>query len=236
MLKRVFDIALSIIGIILFFPILLVVSFFIFFSDFSNPLYFGKRVGKNHKTFFLIKFRSMHINADKSGVESTSNNDLRITKVGSLIRKYKIDELPQFFNVFKGDMSFVGPRPQTEIGYSLYTDKEKKLLNVKPGITDFSSIVFSDEGHILKDSHNPDLDYNQLIRPWKSKLGLFYIKNRSIYLDSQLILLTIITIISKEKSLRIINKILTKLNADEDLIKVSKRKLPLVPCDIVNVL
>ena len=236
MLKRVFDIILSIIGVILFFPILLIISFLIFLSDFSNPLYLGKRVGKNHKSFFLIKFRSMIINADKSGVESTSNNDLRITKVGSFIRKYKMDELPQIFNVLKGDMSFVGPRPQTEIGYSLYTDKEKKLLKMRPGITDFSSIVFSDEGHILKDSYDSDLDYNQLIRPWKSKLGLFYIKNSSVYLDIQLIFLTIIAIISKEKSLRIINKILTRLKADEDLIKVSMRKHTLVPCDIVKIL
>ena len=114
----------------------------------------------------------MIVKADKSKVDSTSANDPRITKVGAIIRKLKLDELTQLFNVFKGEMSFVGPRPNVERETNLYSNKEKELLKVKPGITDFSSIVFSDESEILKDHQNPDIAYNQLIRPRKNYLAL----------------------------------------------------------------
>jgi lipopolysaccharide/colanic/teichoic acid biosynthesis glycosyltransferase len=181
-------------------------------------------MGKNMKPFKMIKFRSMVLGADKSGVNSTSSYDNRITNVGKIIRKFKLDELSQLFNVFIGNMSLVGPRPQI-IDHVLneYSDKEKQLLDVKPGITDFSSIVFSDEGDILKDSIDPNNDYNNLIRPWKSKLGIFYIKNQSILLDFYLILLTIVAIVNKRLSLRFINKLLFKYKADSELVDVSKR-------------
>ena len=181
-------------------------------------------MGKNMKPFKMIKFRSMVLRADKSGINSTSSNDNRITNVGKIIRKFKLDELSQLFNVFIGNMSLVGPRPQI-IDHVLneYSDKEKQLLDVRPGITDFSSIVFSDEGDILKDSIDPNNDYNNLIRPWKSKLGIFYIKNQSILLDFYLILLTIVAIVNKRLSLRFINKLLFKYKADSELVDVSKR-------------
>ena len=130
----------------------------------------------------MIKIRSMKVNADLSGVDSTANDDSRITLVGKIIRKFKIDELAQLINVFLGQMSFVGPRPNVERETSLYTTEEKKLLNLKPGITDISSIVFSDEGDILEGRDDPDITYNQLIRPGKSKLGIFYIENSNIFL------------------------------------------------------
>ena len=187
------------------------------------------RVGKNEAIFNMIKFRSMVVNADNSGVDSTSASDSRITPLGSFIRKYKIDELPNFFNIIKGEMSFVGPRPNVKRETDLYTSDEKQLLTVRPGITDFSSIVFSDEGDILEGSSDPDLDYNQLIRPWKSRLGIFYINNRSIWMDIQLMLLTAVAIISKSKSLSSINKILVKYSANEQLISVSLRQRPLEP-------
>ena len=126
----------------------------------------------------MVKIRSMIINADKTGVDSTSSDDMRITSVGKVIRKLKLDELSQLWNVLIGDMSLVGPRPNVKSETDLYTKIEKNLLNVKPGITDFSSIVFSDEGDILSGSDDPDLLYNQLIRPWKSRLSLFYIEKR----------------------------------------------------------
>ena len=128
----------------------------------------------------MIKLRSMIVNAEKSKVDSTSSNDPRITKIGKIIRKLKLDELSQLFNVFIGEMSLVGPRPNVKRETDLYTEVEKNLLRVKPGITDFASIIFSDESEILKNVDDPNISYNQLIRPWKSRLGLFYIKKQSI--------------------------------------------------------
>lgn len=171
----------------------------------------------------------MIVNADKSGVDSTSSNDKRITGVGRFIRKYKLDELSQLWNVLIGDMSLVGPRPNVKRETDLYTIEEKKLLTVRPGITDFSSIVFSDEGDILKDQSDPDIAYNQLIRPGKSMLGIFYIENRNFIIDIKLIYLTILAIISKEKALNSLVIILKKLGATELLIGISSRKNQLVP-------
>jgi len=171
----------------------------------------------------------MIINADKSGVDSTSSNDRRITGVGRFIRKYKLDELSQLWNVLIGDMSLVGPRPNVKRETDLYTLEEKQLLSVKPGITDFSSIVFSDEGDILKDHDDPDIAYNQLIRPGKSMLGLFYISNRTFFIDLKLIYLTVIAIISKEKALKSLVSILSDLNASSLLIDIAKREKDLIP-------
>ena len=229
MVKRLFDIVVALILLVIFTPFLIIFGFLIWKQDFYSPFYVAPRVGKNETTFNMIKFRSMVLNADKSGVDSTSANDSRITPLGSFIRKYKIDELPNFFNILKGEMSFVGPRPNVKRETDLYTSKEKQLLTVCPGITDFSSIVFSDEGDILKSSSDPDLDYNQLIRPWKSRLGILYIKHKSILLDIKLILLTVTSIISRQKALKSINRILLKLSADEKLIEIVKRESTLLP-------
>ena len=229
MIKRFFDIVVSLIFVIIFSPFLIIFSFLIWKQDWHSPFYVAPRVGKNEKIFKMIKFRSMIVNADKSGVDSTSANDSRITPLGNFIRKYKIDELPNFFNILLGEMSFVGPRPNVKRETELYTIEEKHLLTVRPGITDLASIVFSDEEDILEGSLDPDLDYNQLIRPWKSRLGIFYINNRSIWMDFQLIFLTAIAIISKSKSIRSINKILIKFSVDEQLVSVSLRDGPLYP-------
>ena len=229
MIKRLFDLAVALILIIVFSPLLILFSFLIWKQDWHSPFYVAPRLGKKGKIFKMIKFRSMIVNADKSGVDSTSANDSRITPLGNFIRKYKIDELPNFFNIIIGTMSFVGPRPNVKRETDLYTMEEKHLLTVRPGITDLASIVFSDEGKILEGSINPDLDYNQLIRPWKSRLGIFYVNNKSIWIDIQLMLLTAIAIISKSKSIKSINKILSKKLANEELIRVSLRVDPLIP-------
>ena len=229
MFKRIFDFIVSFFFIVIFFPLIVIFSFLIWRQDKKSPFYIADRVGKNEKIFKMIKFRSMVVNADKSGVDSTSANDTRITPLGALIRKYKIDEIPNFFNIFKGDMSFVGPRPNVKRETDIYTDEEKKLLSVKPGITDFASIVFSDEGEILKDSKDPDLDYNQLIRPWKSRLGIFYINKRNLFIDLKLILITAIAILSRQKALNLVKKLLIKSKADKKLISVSTRQVSLVP-------
>src|SRR3990172_2149393 len=197
MTKRLFDIVASFFGLILTSQILAPVMIAVWLQDFHSPFYIAPRVGRGGRLFRMVKLRSMVVRADKTGVDSTSANDPRITSVGRFIRRYKLDELSQLWNVLKGDMSLVGPRPQVDRDVALYTDVERRLLSVQPGITDISSIVFADEGEILKDSQDPDLDYNQLIRPWKSRLGLLYIERHSIFLDLQLIGLTVLAILSR---------------------------------------
>jgi len=227
--KRIFDINFSFLGLILVIPLITPFIFLIWLQDFENPFYIADRVGLNFKKFKIIKLRSMISKADKSKVDSTSANDPRITKVGSIIRKLKLDELTQLFNVFKGEMSFVGPRPNVERETNLYSNKEKELLKVKPGITDFASIVFSDESEILKDRQNPDIAYNQLIRPRKNFLALTYIKNKSIILDLKIILLTIFAFVNKRKTLSLIVRILRSYETPEEIIEMARRNNKLTP-------
>ncbi len=177
----------------------------------------------------MIKLRSMIVNADKNGVDSTSSNDNRITSIGKIIRKYKIDELSQFLNVLLGNMSLVGPRPNVRSEINLYSDLENQILSVKPGITDFSSIVFSDEAQILEDQEDPDLAYNQLIRPWKSRLALIYIENRSFVIDIKILFITFISIFSRRTSIQLVLKVLKQINVSEDILDVCSRKSKLKP-------
>ena len=227
--KRIFDITFSFLGLILVIPLITPFIFLIWLQDFKNPFYIADRVGSNFKKFKIIKLRSMIVKADKSKVDSTSANDPRITKVGAIIRKLKLDELTQLFNVFKGEMSFVGPRPNVERETNLYSNKEKELLKVKPGITDFASIVFSDESEILKDYQNPDISYNQLIRPRKNFLALTYIKNKSITLDLKIILLTIFAFVNKRKTLNMIARILRSFETPDEIIEMARRNNKLTP-------
>ena len=229
MVKRLMDITVAAAGLLILSPILVMVSFIVFLQDFHNPLFIASRVGKQRKIFKMVKLRSMIVAADKSGVDSTSSDDKRITWIGRFIRKIKLDEITQLWNVLIGDMSLVGPRPNVERDVAIYTEEELHLLDVRPGITDFSSIVFSDEGDILEGSEDPDLDYNQLIRPWKSRLGILYIIHQSMLLDIKLILLTVTSIISRQKALNGINRILSKLSPDEKLIEIVKRESRLIP-------
>lgn len=228
-IKRVFDFTVSFLGLLFLSPVLAVILFLVWWHDKHSPFYIAPRVGKDSEMFRMVKVRSMVKNADKSGVDSTSANDTRITPVGHFVRRYKIDELMQLWNVLFGHMSLVGPRPQVERDVQIYTDEEMKILSVKPGITDFSSIIFSDEGEILSDMQDPDLSYNQLIRPWKSRLCLFYISKRSFIVDLKLILFTIMAIISRKDALNKIEKLLKRLKADNQLIKIASRKYELTP-------
>jgi lipopolysaccharide/colanic/teichoic acid biosynthesis glycosyltransferase len=229
MIKRLVDILASLFGLLAVSPILLPVMFLVWKEDRKSPFYIAPRSGKNGTTFKMVKLRSMVVGADKSGVDSTSDNDMRITPIGHKIRRYKLDELIQLWNVLKGDMSLVGPRPNVKPETDLYTNIEKGLLSVRPGITDFSSIVFSDEGDILEGKDNPDLTYNQLIRPWKSRLGLIYIENQSFLLDIKLIIYTIIAIISKQRALNWVVRQLRIMNVDSDVVNISKREVELYP-------
>ena len=229
MIKRLFDILISFFGLLIVSPILLPVMFLIYKTDKKTPFYIALRSGKNGTLYKMVKLRSMVSGADKSGVVSTSDNDMRITSIGHKIRKYKFDELTQLWNVLIGDMSLVGPRPNVKDETDLYTNVEKGLLSVKPGITDFSSIVFSDEGNILKEKNNPDLAYNQLIRPWKSRLGLIYIKNQSFLLDIKLIIYTLVAIISRRRALKWVENQLILMKANTNVINISTREVKLYP-------
>ncbi len=229
MIKRLMDIMLAAFGLLVASPVLLPVMFLVWKQDGYSPFYIAPRVGRGERVFKMVKLRSMVKNADKTGVDSTSAADNRITKVGHFIRRYKLDELTQLWNVLLGDMSLVGPRPNVKRETDLYTPEEKKLLTVRPGITDYSSIVFSDEGDILADKADPDITYNQLIRPWKSRLGIFYVENHNLFVDFQLIWFTALAILSRPRALDAVSGLLMRQKAPGELVAVSTRRSELVP-------
>jgi lipopolysaccharide/colanic/teichoic acid biosynthesis glycosyltransferase len=226
-MKRAFDLLVSGALLLLAAPVLLPVMLVVYLQDFHSPFYMGTRAGRNEVPFRMVKLRSMRVNADRSGVDSTSADDRRITPVGKFIRAYKLDELMQLWNVLLGDMSVTGPRPNVLREVAIYTPAEKRLLTVRPGITDLASIVFSDEGDILHGAADPDLRYNQVIRPWKSRLALFHIDHASLGLDLKVILLTAVAILSRERALAGVGRILRDLRADPELIRVAARQEPL---------
>jgi lipopolysaccharide/colanic/teichoic acid biosynthesis glycosyltransferase len=227
-LKRAFDILAAWIGLLVFSPLLIAVMVVLWIQDRRSPFYIAPRAARGGGIFRIIKFRSMVVNADKIGGSSTAATDRRITPVGRFVRVYKLDELIQLWNVVKGEMSLVGPRPQVLSDTALYTSVEKRMLSVPPGITDPASIVFSDEGEILKGSSDPDLLYNQIIRPWKSRLALAYIDHRSFGTDLWLILLTLIALVSKPTALRALGSLLNGWRLDPLVIRMAARQEPLL--------
>lgn len=227
--KRVFDTVISGLGLICTSPILVATGLAIFLYDFGSPFYIATRVGLNGRPFRMVKFRSMVVKADRTGVTSTSATDKRITPIGRLVRSCKLDELVQLWNVLIGEMSLVGPRPNVPSGVAVYTAEELRLLEVQPGITDFASIIFADEGEILRGRPDPDLAYDQLIRPWKSRLGLFYVSEHSLSLDLELIALTLLALLSREIALKRLHLLLRRLRAPDDLAEIALRSGPLVP-------
>ena len=190
MLKRFLDIIFSFIGLVVLFPLFLFIGILIKLGSRGPVFYRGLRVGRFGKPFRIYKFRTLVANADKIGGPSTAADDFRITKVGKILRKYKLDELPQLIDVLMGKMSFVGPRPEVPFYVKMFTDEEKEILNVRPGITDWASLWNSDEGAILTGSPDPEKTYQEKIRPKKIKLQLKYVKNHSFLLDLKIILLT----------------------------------------------
>ena len=194
MINRIFDILFSLFAILISSPIIILAALVIKIENFNAPIiYKQKRGGLNQSFFSIFKFRTMTSNADKKG-EITVGYDSRITKPGKWIRKFKIDELPQFFNVLKGDMSVVGPRPEVAKYISLYNNEQVKVLSVKPGITDYASIVYFDENQILGESEDPEKTYIEVIMPNKLKLNLKYIEEKSLYVDLKIIFSTLIKI------------------------------------------
>lgn len=229
-LKRVFDLVFSATVVLLASPLLFGSMLAVWLQDRHSPFYRARRVARGGGDFTMLKIRSMVVNADSSGVNSTGAHDNRVTAVGRFIRRYKVDELSQFFNVLRGDMAVVGPRPNTRAwGVDLYTDAEMRLLSVKPGVTDLASIVFSDEGDILAGAAHPDLRYNQVIRPWKSRLGLFYIEHMSLRLDLRICWLTFLAVVSKRRAIAGVVALLERYDAEPALIATCRREAPLEP-------
>ncbi|MGA2160304.1 MAG: sugar transferase [Dehalococcoidia bacterium] len=195
-MKRVFDIVLSFFGLCIFSPLLCWVVWLIKCGDGGPVFYRGPRVGRYGRTFSIFKFRTMVVNAEKLGGSSTSDDDPRITRVGKFLRKYKLDELPQLINVLKGEMSFVGPRPEVQHYIDMLGPQERKdILSVRPGITDWASIWNSDEGSILAGSSDPEKTYMERIRPEKIKLQLKYVRERRFLTDLKIVFQTLYTII-----------------------------------------
>ena len=195
-MKRLFDIFISILILFLFFPIGIILSLLILSSSKGGVFYFQQRIGQNKKPFFLIKFRSMRIDSDKKGKLTVGMKDNRITKVGFFIRKFKLDEFPQFINVIKGEMSIVGPRPEVAEYVKLYTQEQERILNVKPGITDYASLEYFKENEILANSKDPEKTYIEEIMPKKITLNYKYLDNPTLFNDLKIIVKTILKIVS----------------------------------------
>lgn len=177
---RFFDIIFSIIGLVILSPLFIVLYLLIRIESKGGGFYSQERIGKNGKPFKLYKFRSMRIGSDKKGLITIGEKDNRITKIGFILRKYKLDELPQLWNVFIGDMSLVGPRPEVKKYTDLYTEEQKQVLQVRPGITDWASIKYVDENKILGEAKDPDEAYVNLIMPNKIKLNMVYIQHQTL--------------------------------------------------------
>jgi lipopolysaccharide/colanic/teichoic acid biosynthesis glycosyltransferase len=197
--KRIFDLLTSFIAILLLLPFFILVALFIAFDSKGNIIYTQNRVGRNKVNFRLFKFRTMCTNADKQGLLTVGDHDSRITRAGYWLRKYKIDELPQLFNILKGDMSFVGPRPEVSKYVELYDATQQRVLSVRPGITDWASIEYIDENELLASASDPETFYKTNIIPRKISQNLRYIDHKNLWIDMKIILLTIKCIILKHR-------------------------------------
>jgi lipopolysaccharide/colanic/teichoic acid biosynthesis glycosyltransferase len=194
MFKILFDFIVSLIGLGFSIPIFLFIMAWVKMDSPGGIFYRGVRVGKNGKLFKIYKFRSMVIDAENVGVTSTSIMDSRITSSGHFIRKWKLDEFAQLINVLKGDMSLVGPRPEVKEFVDMFNENEKKILKLKPGISDWASIWNSDEGRILEGALDADAVYKEVIRPIKLELQLYYVQNRSFLTDMKILFYTIYSV------------------------------------------
>lgn len=227
--KRAFDLAVAGTALLLLSPLMAAAALAIWLGDRHHPVYAGRRVGRGGEPFRMVKLRTMVPRADRTGVDSTAADDPRITRVGAVVRALKLDEFLQFWNVVKGEMSLVGPRPQVEREAAIYTDRERRLLSVRPGFTDYATVVFADEAEILEGREDPDIAYNQLIRPWKSRMALHYLERRSLWLDLRLVAAQNLNAVSRSAALRWVARMLEETGADGELAEVARRREPLEP-------
>jgi lipopolysaccharide/colanic/teichoic acid biosynthesis glycosyltransferase len=194
-IKRLIDFSLSLVGLLLLFPVFIIIAILIKLEDGGSIFFRQVRVGQHGKLFKIYKFRTMVENAERLGIQVTKEDDPRITKIGKILRKYKLDELPQLINVLKGEMSLVGPRPEVPKYVNIYKEEYKEILKIKPGITDFAAIEFINEEKLLKGSKNPEKIYLEQILPKKMEFYKKYIHEISILTDLKILLKTILKII-----------------------------------------
>lgn len=198
-MTRFFDILFSFLGLVMLSPLLLIIYLMVVLESRGGGFYIQNRVGRYDKDFKLYKFRSMHEGADKKGMITVGGKDPRMTKTGVFIRRFKLDELPQLFNVLRGDMSFVGPRPELRYFVDLYTPEQRKVLSVRPGITDYASIEYVNENTILGSAIDPEKVYIEEILPHKILLNMKYIRHRNIGEYFHILFVTL-HVIKKNKS------------------------------------
>lgn len=192
--KRCFDIIASFLGIILLSPVLLIIGFSVKCTS-KGPVFFKQiRIGRYGKQFKILKFRTMFEGSDKKGLSITVGADSRITGAGKFLRKTKLDELPQLFNVFIGDMSFVGPRPEVPKYVEMYNERQREVLKIRPGITDYASIYFRNESELLAEAEDPEREYIENIMPAKIEYSLKYMKEMNVFLDIKIIFSTLFAV------------------------------------------
>ena len=195
-MKRAFDLLISVVVLIIFSPLFIIVGIFISLESKGGVFFSQERIGENLVPFKILKFRTMKLNSESEGKLTVGSKDNRITKVGYRLRKYKIDELPQFINVLKGEMSIVGPRPEVNKYVELYNQEQKEVLSIKPGITDYASLDYFEENKLLGESSNPEETYINEIMPKKLEINLKYVKKHSFLTDLNIIWKTFLRILS----------------------------------------
>jgi lipopolysaccharide/colanic/teichoic acid biosynthesis glycosyltransferase len=195
MLKRCFDLLVSVIMSVILFPVLMVLALGVKFSSAGPVFYMQERIGKNLHPFRIFKFRTMFMDADNKGLITVGGRDPRVTSFGYFLRKYKLDELPQLFNVIFGEMSLVGPRPEVKRYVDMYSKEQLKVLDVKPGITDYASIEYSNENEILGKASDPEKMYIEEIMPAKLRLNLKYVQEKNFFVDLKIIFRTVLKIV-----------------------------------------
>lgn len=197
-MKRIFDIILSSIVLLIFLPFGILIALTILFTSKGGVFYIQERIGKNGKPFGLYKFRTMRRDADKAGQLTVGMRDSRITKIGYFLRKFKLDEFPQFINVLLGQMSVVGPRPEVQEYTDLYNERQKEVLSVKPGITDYASLKYFDENKLLGESDNPRETYIKEIMPAKIEINRKYIDNPTLGQDFKIVWMTFLKVLGRD--------------------------------------
>jgi len=199
MLKRAFDLTFAAVALVVLAPLLLAIAATIRLDDGGPVFYRGTRIGRGEAPFRIFKFRTMVVNADRIGGPSTSDDDPRITRPGARLRRWKLDELPQLLNVIRGEMSLVGPRPEVAQEVALYDTEERALLSVRPGITDWASIRFRNEGALLRGAADPHETYRRVIRPEKMRLALKYVRTASFGADLRILMATVRAVVGRSE-------------------------------------
>lgn len=223
--KRLFDVIVAGVGLLLSLPLIAVASLFIWATDKSSPLYMTHRIGRGGKKFRAYKLRTMVVGADRNGATTARHGDARITSVGAILRRTKIDELPQFVNVIAGDMSLVGPRVTIEKVIERYDAFDRSvILSVRPGVSGLSAVVFSDLDYLVKGQTDPEAAYFRHVFPWITRFEIYYIETRTFWLDLSLVALTAVNLVSRGWALERLAAILARRGAPAEIVQMAHRR------------